>query len=191
MARYRKAFIDSRWRTSGEHNNFTIELPQDVDTTATSSVYVASVSFSNTFETITAGVNDKLYCIVARVIDGVQGAKSGVVASIVPGKYTGETLAAELQTRLRSVLVDGSYSVTFDASYGRLTFSSTLNNTQFPTDGELRSSSWQTENWGSLIADPQSTNAILYFPRPCAMRSSTITGNIDLVSYREVYLHTN
>jgi hypothetical protein len=43
--RCRKLFIDSRWRLPGEHNDFTIELPNDVDTTATSTVYLASCSF--------------------------------------------------------------------------------------------------------------------------------------------------
>ena len=60
---YRKLFVDSRWRSSGGHNDFTIELPNDVDTTRTSSVYLASCSFSNTFETVLSGVNDRLYYI--------------------------------------------------------------------------------------------------------------------------------
>ena len=58
---YRKLFIDSRWRSAGSHNDFTVELPNDVDTTRTSSVYLASCSFSNTFETVLAGVNDRIY----------------------------------------------------------------------------------------------------------------------------------
>ena len=61
---YRKLFIDSRWRSSGEHNDFTIELTDDVDTTRTSSVYLASCSFSNTVQTVLQDVNDRLYAIV-------------------------------------------------------------------------------------------------------------------------------
>ena len=60
---YRQLFVDSRWRSSGSHNDFTIELPNDVDTTRTSSVYLASCSFSNTFETVLPNVNDKLFLI--------------------------------------------------------------------------------------------------------------------------------
>ena len=112
---YRKVFIDSRWRIAGEHNNFTIELPNDVDTTRTASVYLCSCSFSNTFETIVTGVNDKLYCVATRVNGG--GA-SVAIATLTPGKYTGATLADELQTKLRAAIIDGSYSVTFDAAYG-------------------------------------------------------------------------
>jgi hypothetical protein len=59
---FRKVFIDSRWRSRGEHYDFDIELPQDVVTTSTTVVYVASCSFSNTFETVGPG-NDRLYVI--------------------------------------------------------------------------------------------------------------------------------
>jgi hypothetical protein len=58
---YRKVFIDSRWRTSGTHGDFTIELPRDLATSRTASVHVASCSFSNTFSTIESGVNDEFY----------------------------------------------------------------------------------------------------------------------------------
>ena len=68
---YRKLFVDSRWRTSGSHNDFTIELPNDVDTTRTSSVYLASCSFSNTFETILPNVNDTLFLIAVDASDAV------------------------------------------------------------------------------------------------------------------------
>lgn len=194
---YRKVFVDSRWRIAGDHNSFTIELPNDVATTRTSSVYLASCSFSNTFETVTAGVNDKLYCIVTRVGSSVA---STAVATISPGKYTGVTLATEIQTRLRGAVIDGSYSVTFDEVYGRMTFSSVLNNVEFPSDGELRSALWKSTYWDSLqpssdkqysASDPQATNSILYFPRPSKSQATTVTGNIDLVPYREVYLHSS
>lgn len=194
---YRKVFIDSRWRLAGSHNNFTIELPNDVDTTRTASIYLGSCSFSNTFETIVAGVNDKLYCIVTRVNSATA---SLAIATLAPGKYDGTTLAAEIQSKLRSEIIDGSYSVTFDAAYGKLTFTSTLNNVQFPSDGELRSAIWKATTWDPLngsrnysydASDPRSLNAIVYFPRPSSSRSTTTTGNIDLVPYREVYLHSS
>ena len=60
---FRKIFIDSRWRNSRGHNDFSIELPSDVDTTCTTSVYLASCSFSNTFETILSNVNDWFYFV--------------------------------------------------------------------------------------------------------------------------------
>ena len=49
----RKLFIDSRYKVSGTHADFLVELPTDVDCTRTSSFYVASCSFANTYQTVT------------------------------------------------------------------------------------------------------------------------------------------
>ena len=73
---YKKIFIDSRWRTSGDNNDFTIELTDDVDTTRTTSVYLASCSFANTFETILPGVNDNFYVVAQDVANAPKGCRA-------------------------------------------------------------------------------------------------------------------
>ena len=191
---FRKIFIDSRWRTTGNHNDFQIELPNDVATTATTTVYLASCSFSNTFQTVTAGVNDKLYVLTQTFNSGqLVGAPFPQIVAIEPGIYTGSTLAAELQSKVGAAVLDGSYTVSFDNTVGTLTFSGTFRHCRFPSEGELRSASWKQQNWSGdySVADPQSLNSMLFFPRPSAMRATTTTGNIDLVPYREVYLHSS
>ena len=57
---YRRLFLDSRFRNSGTHADFSIELPDDVMTSRTSSVYVASCSFANAFKAIMSS-NQLLY----------------------------------------------------------------------------------------------------------------------------------
>ena len=191
---FRKIFIDSRWRTTGNHNDFQIELPNDIATTATTTVYLASCSFSNTFQTVTAGVNDKLYLLSQTLNNGqLIGAPFPEIVVVEPGIYTGSTLAAELQTKLRAAVLDGSFTVSFDNVVGTLTLSGTFRHCRFPSEGELRSAAWKQQNWPGdySTADPQSLNSMLFFPRPSAMRASTTTGNIDLVPYREVYLHSS
>ena len=49
----RKLFLDIRFKISGTDSDFTLELPQDVQCTRTSSFFVASCSFANTFSTVT------------------------------------------------------------------------------------------------------------------------------------------
>ena len=107
-------------------------------------------------------------------------------------------LAAEIQTRVQLAIIDRTSSVAFDDAYGKMTFSSSLNNVQFPSDGELRSALWKSTDWDRRagnypydVTDAQSINSILFFPRPSSMKASTTTGNIDLVPYREVYLHSS
>jgi hypothetical protein len=58
----RKLYIDSRYKVSGTDSDFLIELPVDVDCTRTSSFFVASCSFANTYQTIT-DKNNTLYVI--------------------------------------------------------------------------------------------------------------------------------
>ena len=193
--RFRKVFIDSRWRSSGAHNDFTVELPQDVDTTATASVYVASLSFSNTLETVTANVDNKLYILFRE-----RGSlPSAAFVHISPGKYTGATLATEIQNKLRAATLSFDFTATFDETYGRISIARTDGGfIQLPTDGELRDHAWKLSNWDPYTSthqysasDPQSLNGILYFPRPSSLQTAVTSGNIDLVPYREVYLHSN
>ena len=56
----RKLFLDSRYKVSGTDADFLMELPCDVDCTRTSSFFVASCSFANTYQTITP-FNNLLY----------------------------------------------------------------------------------------------------------------------------------
>ena len=49
----RKLFLDSRYKVSGTDADFLMELPYDVDCTRTSSFFVASCSFANTYQTVT------------------------------------------------------------------------------------------------------------------------------------------
>ena len=64
----RKLFLDSRFKVSGTDADFTLELPADVDCTRTSSFFVASCSFANTFSTVTA-YNKFFYFILNINID--------------------------------------------------------------------------------------------------------------------------
>ena len=56
----RKLFIDSKYKVSGSDSDFLVELPVDVDCSRTSSFFVASCSFANTYQTVTS-FNQNLY----------------------------------------------------------------------------------------------------------------------------------
>jgi hypothetical protein len=108
---------------------------------------------------------------------------------------TGTLLATALQTALVTAAGAGA-AVAFDTSLGTLTFTAPSGWLfQFPTDRELRDPSWRTANWDSVpnaaaysLSDPKALNGQLFFPSPSAQRQSTLTGNIDMTPYREVYL---
>jgi len=116
------------------------------------------------------------------------------VASILPvpvGQYSGASLAAALQSLLQTATVG------FDTE-GRLTVTSTVP-LQFPTDAELRDSAWRGAHWDAYdelqqpydTTYPKDLNGQLFFPSPSAPALRTVTGNVDLAPYREVYLHSS
>ncbi|HQU34852.1 MAG TPA: hypothetical protein PLB88_11085 [Thermoanaerobaculaceae bacterium] len=195
-SRFRKIFIDSRWRTTGTHADFSISLPVDVETSATATVYLASCSFSNTFQTIRSGENDRVY-----VLGGPTGGTIGTgVLTLSPGIYTGAQLASALQTALIAAELDQSATVTFDEIYGTLTFAQSGHVLQIPSEAELRNPYWKATQWDARnppaayqydISNPASMNELLYPPTPSSLQESFTTGNIDLVPYRSVYLHSS
>ena len=128
MNAIRKLFIDSRARSSGYHNNFTVELPSDVDTTRTTSVYLASCSFSNTCQSIIAGVNQNFYFIMRRGPDTF-----GIAYAVPAGQYSGTSLAGALQKLLDDTQGPLSTTVTIEAQ-GQLTFAA-----------------WVTLRWRSMM----------------------------------------
>jgi hypothetical protein len=166
-----------------------VELPSDVDTTHTTSVYLASCSFSNTFQSVITGVNQNFYFILRR------GPDTFCIAHALPaGQYTGASLAASLQSLLDTTQGPLSTTVTIDGQ-GQLAFTAPTGVTyQFPTASELRDPAWRASNWLAAaynLADPQDLNGQLHFPFPSSPRQVTTTSNIDLVPYREVYLHSS
>ena len=94
----RKLFLDSRFKISGTDSDFTLELPQDVQCTRTSSFFVASCSFANTYGTIT-DFNNKIYFI--SIVAHPQGPPYRLYVRTIPkGVYTPTTFAPALQTAL-------------------------------------------------------------------------------------------
>jgi len=120
-----------------------------------------------------------------------------VVQPLLQRQYnTGTDLAAALQLVIRET--NPNATVTFDTSLGTLVIQSPPPwRLQFPTDPELRNRNWRAANWdpypaSSVIAydtsNPRDLNAQLFFPSPSTFREFTLTGNIDMTPYREVYL---
>ena len=106
--------------------------------------------------------------------------------------YTnGTALATALQVYIRSIVTDAT--VTFDTDVGKLLFSSTAWTLRFPSDRELRDVNFRT-NWHGVeydITDPQSFNSQLYFPAPSTFQNNAVSGQIDLIPFREIYLSSN
>jgi hypothetical protein len=165
----RKLFIDSRHRSSGDHNNFTVELPRDVDTSRTSSMYLGSCSFSNTMETVSVGVNDRLFVVADTGRVEVQDAngflyvligsppdgnpRTAARIPVPPGSYDGPGLAAQLTTLMRNYTDGvGKPTATVTFSDGALTFYDRLQDGAelhylLPSGRQLRDPTWKATVW--------------------------------------------
>ena len=184
----RKLYIDSRFKVSGTDSDFLIELPVDVDCTRTSSFFVASCSFANTYQTIT-DKNNTLYVI--RVIAGANG--SVIRKQIPAGSYTPDQLATALSQALSPLFGDTTF--TFDTATGIYTvqYNSAVGTMIIPNYTEVNTYAQ------AFLQDPvpgikdESINAILnmpnQFPNIPVGVSTFLTGIVDLVPLREIYLH--
>ena len=94
----RKLFLDSRFKIRGTDADFTLELPQDVHCTRTSSFFVASCSFANAYGTITE-FNNKLYFFSIQPIP-LGPPYRFYIRTVPPGVYTPTAFAPVLQAAL-------------------------------------------------------------------------------------------
>ena len=194
----RKLFIDSRFKVAGTDSDFLIELPVDVDCSRTSSFFVASCSFANTFSTVMQS-NNPFYFIV----DNGGSFPSIYVAAIPLGSYTTATMGPVLAAALAPLNITSTWTFNTNGTY-TVTYTSAGLKLFVPNYTEIDSfvSSLQCIDGtfspfvGYSAAAPKylSVNALLNmptsFPTP-PYGSPFNTGVLDLISIREVYLHSS
>jgi hypothetical protein len=106
----RKLYIDSRYRSSGSHSDFTYQLAQSIEVPHGMVAIIDTVSVPNVFQTVD-GTRNKLYL-------EIYGANPQVI-TLTTGQYNGVTLAAELQAQLNA-MGHGTYSVVYNSATGQL-----------------------------------------------------------------------
>ena len=198
----RKIFIDSRYKARGTDADFTIELPQDCDCTRTSSFFVASCSFANTYQTVTP-YNNILYYFVQNVTTGVTFL---FCYPVTPASYVADALALQIKAAIDANGLFASSSVTFDGvGHFQIVYAnaSGLNNQIFfPNFDEIDKFYHSIPNLIDGFVSPfvafvqgskrLSVNTLLNMPRswPTVVSGSPFsTGVVDLSLLREVYLH--
>jgi hypothetical protein len=204
----RKLFLDSRFKSSGSDADFILELPQDVQCTRTSSFYVASCSFANTFSTVSP-YNRQFYWIERSRVAG-QSIYNINCYLFPPGNYTGEEFAPLLQAAIATSVVWQSVSVTYDDDgYFRVAVTNFAGNVFvdliIPNYTEidkyvalLSCIDGSTRGPGLVPFAPGpknlSINALLNMPLSYPNPSWAVslqTGVVDFAPVREVYLHSS
>ena len=129
--RYRKVFIDSKYRTSGTSSNFTVTLPEVLDMSHNHRFCVDDITLPRSWYNV--GSSNK-YVYVGRLYASTPNIWRAVLTE---GDYDGVSLATELQNQLNSTSVGGTFSVSFNRSTGRLQVTNTSVAFILPSDDEL------------------------------------------------------
>ena len=210
----RKLFLDSRFKISGADSDFTLELPQDVQCTRTSSFFVASCSFANTFGTITPA-NNKFWYLSNSYAGTVYTLN---VATIPSGDYDPVALSAAIVQAVPDLRYDGgkitwdpltgTYTIDFHASpAGQVSYCIPGYGTDI--DQFVKLYAPQTD-WAFIVRDLATNQEIPYIPgdktssvngllnmpsvfgqsNPYKMQPFQ-TGIVDLAAVREIYVHSS
>ena len=115
-----KLFISSEFKRDGSFSNFSFQLPRPVDIGKQFRAMVDQIHIPHVFATITSN-NRALY--FEEDDDDLSEVRQRKVL-LAEGQYTGDQLAAELQSKMQTgtFLTGATYSVTFDADQGKLSF---------------------------------------------------------------------
>jgi hypothetical protein len=110
------------------------------------------------------------------------------------GQYTGSALAGILQDAIQNIF-GGTVTVTWNETLGKLAFSSDKY-ISIPKGEDLRSKSWKASNWDPYSSFQYSTSNAKDFNSQLNIQYSGFgrnftTGVVDLLPYREVFLHSS
>ena len=204
----RKLFLDSRFKISGSDADFTLELPQDVQCTRTSSFFVASCSFANTFSTVTPFNNQFFWIERNRVVD--QTVYEMNVYLLPPGNYAGTDFATLLRNAIATSVSWKDVAVTYNNDgYFNITVTNFDGNVPvdliIPNYAEIDKYQASLSCIDSSIHNPGlvpwapglknlSINTILNMPLTYPNPTWAVnfqTGIVDFSPVREIYLHSS
>ena len=106
----RKLYIDSRYRSSGSHSDFTYQLAQSIEVPHGMVAVIDTLSVPNIFMTVDSTRN-KLYVDIFE--------HPPQIVTLTTAMYNGITLAKELQTQLNAMGI-GTYTVGYSSATGQL-----------------------------------------------------------------------
>jgi hypothetical protein len=110
----RKLYIDSRFRSSGSHSDFTFQLSQSVEVPHGWVAIIDNIQIPNVFLTCD-GSRNRLYL---RLSNSDQPDQDRMI-TLTDGMYNGITLAIELQAQLNALGI-GTFTVVYDTGTGQL-----------------------------------------------------------------------
>ena len=106
---YEKIYIDTKFRSSDSvsSSDFKIELPETMSFQENTVSYLDDICIPHTWETIIAGINNKLYFKLYETNVTPQ-IEYNLIAEILPGNYLPPDLVQEIQEHMNAIAGNAS-----------------------------------------------------------------------------------
>ena len=142
MLKFKKVYIDSSYKVSGTSSDFTIDLPETVQLEENMLCQIHEVSIPHSWYSINS-TNNNLYFRHQVIPPGVIAGITYRKITIPEGNYTAVDLAQTIEIALNLVYDTGdrpnTYSITYNASTNKYTFSSNYSTVIFVVSNRWRS----------------------------------------------------
>jgi len=190
----RRIHVSSDFRSTGTPSNFAIRLSQSVTLPDECVAFVDNITVDNTFYTVTANHNDRLY-----IAENVSNTITLRVITIPQGNYSLITYAGALGAALNALSpVSNAYTVTPEAPENNVAVSSSGLSFNILSDQQIQNH----DGTGLIIdkANPRSGNKIIKNTKNGNTASSPsnysyviafISGFAGLLPVRNIYVHSN
>ena len=195
-----KLFVSSEFKQDGSFSNFSFQLPRPVDVGKQYRAMVDQIHIPHTFATIT-GNNRALY--FDEEFDNDQDGNSELrqrKVLLTEGNYSGDQLAAELQSKMQTGtnFTGATFTVSFSADQGKLSFRVTGGFAVvrlLPMEYLINNPAYFTGYLGEGVADHDDCGSVIGLhgnaraPFVYTATGPTTLGHISVLSHHVLYLH--
>lgn len=185
----KKIYIDSKFRRadSVSSSNFKIDLPYSVTFPENAVFYIDDISIPNSFYTVEAGINDKMYF---RLTTG--GLNTDYVITLDSKNYNGAQFANEIHAKINTATWNQLNTVVYNSQTQNLEISFANFDFQIFTDYELQT----ITNWSGLPYDKKHLQSINELITNTTQTSNVSSAGVSVKYYlmltpvRNIYLRS-
>ena len=197
--KYKKVYIGSKFRSldSTSSSDFKFELPETMSFQENTVFYLDDICVPHSWDTVIAGINDKLYFKVYRTATPAD-VEFNFIATITSGYYIGPELVTEIQTQMNNYSAPAKanlFTCTYIPKTNKMTIIINDGTYSFRivTQPELK-----TIEWNGTAFDrnkPNDINEIISNLGNFSTRNFNITpynsGSLYLQPFNNIYIHAS
>ena len=201
---YKKIYFDSKFRSvdSTSSSDLKFELPETMTFNENTVFYLDDISIPHSWDTVIAGINDKLYF---KLYVSTQGSEVqteyNIIATIEAGTYTPPDLVAEIQSRMNAfaetaTAVASMFTCTYIVKTNKMQITIKTDATRsfafrIVTQPELKTTAWngpafdrnKPNDINEIISNLDNVSARNFILNPY------MSGSLYLQPFNNIYIH--